>query len=86
MKSFEIGRLLIDPQEQWSQFFGRCNWYTFNPILIELEDERCMGGVEVTVIIMGLGLRVRWTYNSKPGEELAARADELLAQFEKIED
>lgn len=48
--------------EQWSQFLGGCNWYTFHPIHIEFEDDRIMGGVEVTVIILGLGFRARWNY------------------------
>ena len=48
--------------EEWSQFFADCNWYTFHPLMIEFEDERNMGGVEATVIVLGLGLRVRWNY------------------------
>lgn len=49
--------------EEWSQFFSRCNWYTFHPFMFEIEDERSMGGLEVTIIIMGLGFRVRWNYS-----------------------
>lgn len=52
----------IDWIEEWSQFFQRCNWYTFHPITIEVEDERNMGGFEITVIVLGLGFRVRWNY------------------------
>ncbi len=52
----------VEPIEQWSQFLGGCNWYTFHPIKIEFEDERIMGGIEITVVILGLGLRVRWNY------------------------
>lgn len=48
--------------EEWSQFFSKCNWYTFHPFMFEIEDERSMGGIEATVIIMGLGFRVRWNY------------------------
>lgn len=48
--------------EEWSQFFGRNNWYTFRPIMFEVEDDRHMGGIEATVIVMGLGFRVRWNY------------------------
>lgn len=49
--------------EEWSQFFQSCNWYTFHPIKIEIEDERNMGGFEMTVIILGLGFRARWNYD-----------------------
>lgn len=48
--------------EEWSQFFKSCNWYTFHPLQIEVEDERNMGGFEITVIILGLGFRARWNY------------------------
>lgn len=48
--------------EEWSQLVQRCNWYTFHPLMIELEDERSMGGLELTVIILGLGFRLRWNY------------------------
>lgn len=45
--------------EEWSQFLRHDNWFTFRPIMVEVEDDRIMGGVEVTVIILGLGFRMR---------------------------
>lgn len=48
--------------EEWSQFRGGCNWYTFHPIQFEIEDDRSMGGVEMTLIVLGLGFRVRWNW------------------------
>lgn len=67
------------PIEQWSQFFCACNWRTFNPILIEVEDDRIMGGVEATIILLGVGLRVRWNY-----AETEAVTD-MKEQVEKID-
>lgn len=52
----------VDWIEEWSQFLGGCNWYTFHPVLIEIEDDRIMGGIEATVIVLGLGARVRWNH------------------------
>ncbi len=52
----------IDWVEQWSQFIRRDNWNTFNFIQVEFEDDRCMGGVETTIIFLGLGFRLRWNY------------------------
>lgn len=49
--------------EEWSQFFSICNWYTFHPFMFEIEDERSMGGIELTFIIMGLGFRIRYNYD-----------------------
>jgi hypothetical protein len=48
--------------EEWSQIAGRCNWYTFRPILIEFEHDKIMGGLEATIILLGVGLRWRWNY------------------------
>ena len=52
----------IDWIEQWSQFIRHDNWNTFNFIQIEFEDDRCMGGIETTIILLGLGFRLRWNY------------------------
>lgn len=49
--------------EEWSQFFEPCNWRTFHPVLFEFEDDRMMGGVEMTIIVLGLGFRVRWNHS-----------------------
>lgn len=52
----------IEWREEWSQFFTPCNWRTFHPAFIEFEDDRMMGAVECTIIILGLGFRLRWNY------------------------
>lgn len=52
--------------EQWSQFFQRCNWYDFTFIRIEVEDDRYLGGIEATVIVLGLECRVRWNHTLTP--------------------
>ncbi len=68
----------IDWIEEWSQFFRRDNWYTFHPILIEFEDDRIMGGIEATVTILGLGVRVRYNYTvTAQVEEIQARVKEI---------
>lgn len=64
--------------EEWSQFFQECNWYTFHPIHIEFEDERSMGGVEATLIIFGLGFRVRWNYTR------TEKVDEIIKASKKF--
>lgn len=59
---FEIGPVLFQFIEDWSQFFQRCNWYTFRFAHFEVEDERNMGSVEFSLVVLGLGLRVSWNY------------------------
>ena len=83
----ERGNWLLNPIEEWSQFLGGCNWYTFHPFMLEIEDDRVMGGVEATVIVLGLGFRWRWTY--KITEELAGiiqQVSDLQSGKVKIED
>lgn len=73
-----LGHCFIEGIEEWSQFSGGCNWYTFHPLLIELEDDRCMGGVEGTLIILGLGFRVRWNYReTEMTKDIARRIAEI---------
>lgn len=66
--------------EEWSQFFRFCNWYTFRPILIEFEDERNMGGLECTFIVLGVGFRARWNYRR------TAQVESIIRQIEEIQD
>lgn len=47
---------------EWPQLLGGCNWYTYHLVMIEFEDDRIMGAVECTFIILGLGFRARWNY------------------------
>ena len=58
----ERGNWVIEFIEQYSQFFKRCNWYTYELAHIEIEDDRAMGGVDIVFVILGLGVRVRWNY------------------------
>lgn len=67
--------------EQWSQFLGGCNWYTFNVFQFEIEDDRHMGGVELTLIVLGLGFRARYNYSTT--EHVSAiieRAEQVVSE------
>lgn len=69
----EHGNWLLDPIEEWSQFWQSCNWYTFHPIKFEIEDDRTLGGFEMTIIILGVGLRWRWNHTITETSEQIAR-------------
>jgi hypothetical protein len=65
--------------EDWSQFFRRCNWYTFRLISVELEDDRMMGGVDLTAILLGVGFCARFNYaRTDKVDEIIAAVDEIV--------
>jgi hypothetical protein len=47
---------------EWPQIAPGYNWRTFHPLMIELEHDEWLGGVEASVIVLGIGVRFRWTY------------------------
>jgi len=61
-KPWEFGRLMVDWQEDWSQFFYPCNWRTFRFAHVEAEDDTMLGAFEVTVVLLGLGVRLRFNH------------------------
>jgi len=82
MKSWQ--RPFIEWIEEWSQLLGGCNWYTFHPIMIELEDDRMLGAIEGTFIVFGLGFRFRWNFRmTEQSEELLSAAEEFHSKVEK---
>ena len=75
----EIGPVILSGIQEWSQLFEPCNWRTFHPVMVEIEDDIILGGVECTVILLGLGFRIRWNHSQTEfGDELSRRVGELM--------
>ena len=55
-------RMFVELHEDWSQLFQRCNWYTFRFADVQFEWDKHMGGIEASVILLGLGFRWRWNF------------------------
>ena len=74
----------VDWIEEWSQLLSwNDNWYTFHPMQIEFEWDRILGGAEITIIILGLGFRVRWNYaETKTVLDLKNKVDELIERHD----
>jgi hypothetical protein len=79
---FERGRWLIEFREDYSQFFQPCNWYTFRFVQFEIENDAAMGGLEATAAILGLSVRVSYTYDrdTEMRRELLERVSQIDQQ------
>ena len=76
-------RFLFEFIFEWKQLTPGWNWRTFHPIMIEFEDDRSLGGVETTIVILGVGFRFRYDYaTTEMKEELNKRLEDFLSQNE----
>lgn len=66
-------KLFLDLSTEWSQLFGKYNWYSFTLINIYFENDDMTLGYEFVFTLLGFTLRIR--YNT----------DKALAQFEEWE-
>lgn len=75
----ERGNWLVEFREDYSQFFQSCNWYTFQVVQLEIENDAAMGNYEVTVALLGLGIRIAYTYDkdTEMRQELRERLADL---------
>ncbi len=62
---------------EWGQLRRGFNWRTFHLVMIEFEDDRMTGGIEATAILLGVGVRVRWTYDTTYLDGLRDRISEI---------
>lgn len=68
---------------EWTQFSKGWNWRTFHPFMIEVEEDRCMGGFEATFIFMLVGFRVRVNYvETNTTEEINKALEDLKETLE----
>lgn len=65
----------ISSYNDWSQLFGKFNWYTFTLINIYFENDKWTGGINFEFIILGLGFRVRYNYKPEILEKIIAKTN-----------
>ena len=77
----EYGNWIIDFQEDYSQFWEKCNWYNFRFCHIEFENDKIMGGWEFFFVIMGLGFIARWNHTeTEDKKRIKKQVDDLLKE------
>ncbi len=69
----ERGKWLFDLSEDYSQFFGKRNWYDYRFVHIEFENDVILGAYEFMFALLGLGLRVRWQHTETDDWRLIKR-------------
>ena len=68
----------------WRQLFrrGEYNWRTFNLVKVYVEDDTMLGGLEIEVALLGLGVRVRFGLKeTERMNELRERMKDILPQL-----
>lgn len=76
------GNWLLALMEDYSQFFEPCNWRTFRFCHIEAEDDTMLGAFEITVVILGLGARVRWNHTrTETLEDIEREKDRIMREW-----
>ncbi len=84
--------IYITWHNEWKQIGKDFGWYTFSPLILSFEWDKSSGGVELCIVILGLGGTLRYNYdfeNSPTGkkveeytewtnEELEKKIDEIL--------
>ena len=68
---------------EWGQVLPGYNWRTFHPVCIQVDDDSIMGSVELTVIVLGIGLRVQWVYKEQSMDSLADALGAFQKEMEK---
>lgn len=65
--------------QDWTEWFGRCNWYNFTPVRVDIEHDRMMGQWVVHLALLGLHMELTYVYDSGPRVALMAKAEAMRA-------
>lgn len=68
----------FDFYQQWTQFFGSCNWYDFEVIRLSFELSPYKNSREFSIFLLGLGFTVTFC-DEEP--EFAAEAARAMAEL-----
>jgi hypothetical protein len=53
-------RFVVQGINEWAQFQGKWNWVSFTLIHINFEKDVWIGGYELTFVVLGLGVFLRF--------------------------
>lgn len=70
----------VDFYQQWTQFFGRCNWYEFEIVQLSFELSPYKNSREFSIFLFGFGVVVTFCHEEPP---FVAEVEEIRAAFAK---
>lgn len=85
-KIFEFKNgIIIDVWEQFSQFIKlrSYNWSTLHFINFEIEYDRMLGGIEIKMILFGLGLRMRFPVKTDKSVKEWAKINKSMKRIDE---
>lgn len=53
-------KVFLDLSTEWTQLWGKYNWYSFTFIELYFENDNFTAGYEFVATLLGFRLRVRW--------------------------
>jgi len=68
--------IVFEVINEWSQLFGKWNWYSFTIIKLEFENDIMCPGYELYFVLLGLGFYFR-VNRSWEGTEIEKRLEEV---------
>ena len=79
----EIGNFIINVWQDWTDFFGKCNWYDFTLVNVSGEIAPYSGTIELVLGLVGFNLRVAYIYNVK--SPVTTEIDRIIDEMEERE-
>lgn len=67
----------------WKQMFGKWNWISVNFIQIYFEKDIMTGGYEFECMLLGLGFRIRYTYDDSKIKKWSKEVSKIIKKNEK---
>lgn len=67
---------------EWKQIFevNKCNWYTLTPISVIFEYEAYCGEMSLNIVLLGFGLYLSHTFNTKQSRKFAQKINKRLKE------
>jgi hypothetical protein len=72
--------------QEFTEWFGSCNWYNFTFILLAFEDDPYIAHREISIGLLGFRARIIWStgVDTPVLESMRKAADEIMEHPERV--